>query len=134
MKGACLCGRVTLELPARPTHINICNCRLCRSTGAAWSYYRPGEVAISGETSGFSRGDIPDPWLIIRFCPVCGSTTHYTVAPGKPTDEIGVNTRLFAQDALDGVPVTYQDGRDVITADDPFITTGTGLIGDGKAF
>ena len=134
MKGACLCGAVTLEVPARPNRINICNCRLCRSAGAAWSYYRPGEVVVSGETASFTRSDIADPWLVMHFCPRCGSTTHYTVKPGKPTHEVGVNTRLFAQDQLDGVSVTYQDGRNVERAEDAFVTTGTGHIGDGRAF
>ena len=134
MNGACLCGRVNLALPSRPTRINICNCRLCRSAGAAWAYYPPGDIVVRGTTATFTRSDIDDPWLIVHFCSDCGSTTHYTVVPGKPADKTGVNTRLFPQDALDGVPVTYQDGRCVETADDAFVTTGSGRIGDGTAF
>lgn len=132
--GQCLCGQVAVTLSRRPGYINMCNCRLCRATGAAWGYFDRSEVTVTGQTAQFVRSDMDDPWLTIHFCPRCGSTTHYDATPAHPSDRLGVNTRLFAQDALDGVPVTYQDGRAVMTEDDHFVTTGSGTIGDGKAF
>ena len=134
MKGSCLCGRVTLALPRSPGYIHLCNCRLCRSSGAAWGYFDPAEVKVDGEVAGYSREDLDDPWLVLHFCPRCGATTHYTASGAHPLDRIGVNTRLFAQDEIDGVGVSYRDGRCVFDEDDEFIETGTGHIGDGKAF
>lgn len=134
MKGSCLCGRVTVALPRSPGYIHLCNCRLCRSSGAAWGYFDPAEVKVDGEVVGYSREDLDDTWLVLHFCPRCGATTHYTASGAHPLDRIGVNTRLFAQDELDGVEVSYRDGRCVFDEDDEFIETGTGHIGDGKAF
>lgn len=134
LAGACLCGRVTLELPRAPDRINICNCRLCRASGAAWGYYDAGEIVVTGMTQSYVRDDLEDTWLALRFCPNCGSTTHYVATPEHPSERVGVNTRLFAQDMLAGVPVKWQDGRAVEVETDDFIITGTGHVGDGKAF
>lgn len=134
MKGRCACGEVTLEVPARPDYINICNCGLCRPTGTACGYYKPEELTLTGEVRDFQRDDLEDVWLISHFCPGCGATTHWTPTNRAPRDRIGVNMRLFPQDELEAVPVKYQDGRAVITEEDEFITTATGHIGDGKAF
>ncbi|OYW45462.1 MAG: hypothetical protein B7Z08_12610 [Sphingomonadales bacterium 32-68-7] len=112
----------------------MCNCRFCRSLGAAWAYYRPDEVAITGETGTYRRDDIAEVWLIAHFCPTCGSTTHYTPTERGDPDEWGINSRLFALDELAGIAARFQDGRRVATADDTFVVTGTGHIGDGKAF
>ena len=134
MKGSCVCGGVTLELPRKPDYINICNCRLCRSTGGAYGYFAPKELTIAGETKGFERDDLPEVWLTTHFCPTCGSATHWTPSGKTELGRIGVNMRLFAQEELDGIEVRYQDGRGVIDESDDFITTATGHIGDGKAF
>lgn len=134
MKGSCICGGVTLGLPRRPDYINICNCRLCRSTGGAYGYFKPEELTIAGETRGFERDDLPEVWLTMHFCPTCGSATHWTPSGKTELGRIGVNMRLFAQDELEGIEVRYQDGRNVIDESDDFITTATGAIGDGKAF
>ena len=134
MKGSCICGGVTLELPRKPEYINICNCRLCRSTGGAFGYFTPGELTLAGETTSFQRDDLPEAWLTLHFCPRCGSATHWTPTARTAADRIGVNMRLFAQDELGGIEVRYQDGRAVLDETDDFITTATGRIGDGKAF
>lgn len=134
MKGRCVCGRVSLTLPRRPGYINICNCRLCRSTGGAFGYFAPEELAIAGETRDFRRDDLPEVWLTLNFCPNCGSATHWTPTGRTELGRIGVNMRLFKQSELDGIEVRYQDGRGVIDETDDFVTTATGRIGDGKAF
>ena len=134
MIGECLCRRVRIEIARAPDYINICNCRFCRSLGSAWAYFEPDEVQVSGETRAYQRDDIEDPWLSGQHCPTCGSTTHYVTLKGPKRGEIGVNTRLIAQNELNGISVTYQDGRAVWDAADEFITTGRGRIGDGMAF
>lgn len=134
MKGSCVCGGVLVELARKPDYINICNCRLCRSTGGAYGYFAPEEFTIVGETKGFQRGDLPEVWLTMHFCPHCGSATHWTPAGTTEPGRIGVNVRLFPQEELEGIEVRYQDGRGVIDETDEFVTTATGHIGDGKAF
>lgn len=134
MKGGCVCGGVTFVLPRRPDYINICNCRLCRSTGGAFGYFAPEELTVTGETKGFQRDDLPDIWLTLHFCPRCGSATHWSPTGRTDLGRIGVNMRLFSQEDLDGIEVRYQDGRGVIDETDEFVTTATGTFGDGKAF
>jgi hypothetical protein len=123
-----------LRLARKPDHIAICNCGLCRPLGAAYGYFEPAELTLDGETRPFQRDDLDEVWLTVHFCPHCGALTHYTPTGRAPLNQIGVNMRLFPQDELDGIPVIYQDGRVVIGPDDAFVTTGTGHIGDGKAF
>ncbi len=132
MKGSCLCGNVNLSLEEAPEYINICNCRFCRSAGAAWGYYRKAQVSVEGETKTIQRDDLDEIWLDRHFCANCGSCTHYSVVKDEHRDRIAVNTRLFVQDDLDGIEVRFLDGR--MVDDDEFIRTGDGKIGDGKSF
>lgn len=132
MKGSCLCGEVGVSIDAAPEYINICNCRFCRTAGAAWGYFTTEQVQVEGKTNSIQRDDIDDVWLKRHFCPECGSCTHYSVLKKGHRDRIAVNTRLFAQDKLDGVEVRYLDGR--MIHDDDFIRTDKGTIGDGHSF
>ena len=134
MIGQCLCGRATVEICRPPEEINMCNCRFCRSLGAAWGYFTIAEVTVSGATVSYRREDLSDVWLAGHFCPTCGSTTHYTYTEQHARDRVAVNMRLFAQDAIDGIAVKWQDGREVHAKGDEFVVTGRGHIGDGKAF
>lgn len=133
MIGRCLCRRVSVRIEEAPAHINICNCDFCRRLGAAWCYFKPGEVTISGETKPFQRDDLSEVWLSAHFCPECGTTTHYEVI--HPDGEgVAVNSRLFEQSDLAGIEVRYLDGRKVESEEDDFVRTATGTIGDGSAF
>ena len=134
MKGTCVCGRVTVEISRAPEYINACNCRMCRSSGAAWGYFTGAEVNVTGETKGYRREDLDDVWLENRFCPTCATTSHYVFVEAHPRDRVGVNMRLFAQEELEGIEVRYLDGRAVESEDDAFAVTARGRIGDGKAF
>jgi hypothetical protein len=134
MKGQCLCRRVTVTVDQAPDFINACNCRLCRSLGAAWGYYPPSSVTVEGSTASYRRDDLGyEPWSEVHFCPSCGATTHFVVI--HPDHEgIGVNTRLFDQDALDGIEMRYYDSRRRSGPDLDVEQTGIGRIGDGCAF
>lgn len=132
MKGACLCGKVSVEIDAAPEYINICNCRFCRCFGAAWGYFRKAQVTVTGETKSFRRDDLEEIWLDGHFCANCGSCTHYINFGDPARDRMAVNTRLFAQDALDGIEVRYLDGRQAEETD--FVRTAGGNIGDGHSF
>jgi hypothetical protein len=129
MKGQCLCRKVTVEVDKAPEYINICNCRFCRSFGAAWGYYDKDKVTITGETRSYRRDDLDEVFLDGFFCSTCGSCTHYDNFGQPERNRMAVNTRLFAQDELDRIEVRYLDIRG-----DDMIRTGEGHIGDGKAF
>jgi len=129
VKGKCLCGSVSAEVEEAPEYINICNCRFCRSLGAAWGYYETPQVRIDGKTVPYRRDDLYEIWLEGHFCPTCGTTTHYTVIKAPHQDRMAINTRLFEQNELDGIEVRYLD----IRGEDQ-LRTGKGHIGDGKAF
>ena len=112
---SCHCGRVTLRTENRPDFIHECNCTLCQKTGAIWAYFQPDEVTVDGLTTGYSRADKAEPGVSIRFCPECGSTTHFllneaTIAKFGNT-MLGVNMRLADERDLAGVELRYPDGR-----------------------
>ena len=115
LETSCLCGQVHVRVETRPDYINACNCTLCGKAGAQWAYFKPSAVSVEGTTTGYSRDDKSDPSAEIRFCPTCGSTTHFVLTPSavaKFGDALmGVNMRLADEDALVGVELRYPDGR-----------------------
>ena len=115
MTFSCLCGHVSLTIEQRPDFINECNCALCGKSGARWGYFHPTQVTVAGSTSGFSRGDKPDPSAEIHFCPTCGSTTHFTLTESAVAKfgngMMGVNMWLADEADLAGIELRYPDGR-----------------------
>jgi hypothetical protein len=112
---SCHCGRVGVRIEKRPDFIHDCNCTLCQKTGAIWGYFQPGEVAVQGVTTGYSRYDKAEPGVSIRFCSNCGATTHFeltetTIAKFGNT-MLGVNMRLANESDLKGVELRYPNGR-----------------------
>jgi hypothetical protein len=111
----CLCGRVRLELAKRPDFVNACNCTLCSKSGAYWAYFHPDDVAVTGNTNGYSREDKENPAAEIRFCPQCGTTTHFVLTPGAVAQygnvQMGVNMRLADEKDLAGIELRFPDGR-----------------------
>ena len=114
LKLSCLCGQVRLALTKRPPFINECNCTLCSKSGAAWAYCHPADVTIAGATNGFRRTDKDDPAAEIRFCPHCGTTTHFVLTESAVAKfgnvQIGVNMRLADENDLTGIEWRYPDG------------------------
>lgn len=110
MKGRCACGAIVVALARRPEWINRCDCSVCLRLGAAWGYFRPNEVTISGETSRFVRTDVPKAYSTFHFCPACGSTTHWSRLRENQKPQTGINMRLFEPDDLQGIEVRFSDG------------------------
>ena len=114
LKVSCHCGRVSVQTEKQPDFVHECNCTLCQKAGATWGYFNPKEVAIEGQTVGYSRTDKPEAGVSIHFCPCCGSTTHFeltqaTIAKFGNT-MVGVNMRLADENDLNGVELRYPDG------------------------
>lgn len=114
MKLSCHCGQIRLELARRPDYINECNCSLCRKTGARWAYFDPADVSVSGEAAGYSRQDKVAAGAEIRFCPNCGSVTHFNLTASAAAKfgntVMGVNMRLADESDLAGLELRFPDG------------------------
>lgn len=106
IQAACHCGAVTFEVDEAPTEVTDCNCSLCHKLGALWAYYQAPQVRISGETVAYLQGDKT---LTSHHCPTCGCVTHWR-AVDPQYQRMGVNTRLMAPAALEGMRVKRLDG------------------------
>ena len=111
---SCLCGAVRLTAK-RPDFIHECNCTLCSKSGARWGYFHPDEVRVEGTTSGWSRADKDEPAADLRFCPTCGSTTHFVLTEAAAAKfgntMMGVNMLLADEAHLAGIELRFPDGR-----------------------
>jgi hypothetical protein len=134
MIGSCLCGRVRIETPGKPTYVNICNCNYCRKSGGAVGQFPQDQVRISGETRTYVREDLADTWMTLHFCENCGAATHSTGTPEHPTEIVRVNMRLFEAGELVGTEARYLDGRSVHDENDEFAVIATRHYGDGTVF
>jgi hypothetical protein len=112
MKGSCLCGRVTVQVPDRPEYLNLCNCSFCVKLGAMWGYYPGSRVEFTGPIASYVREDVPEPSIQAQFCGTCGATTSWSPVPEGRTDRMAVNMRLFDQAALAGVELRFGNRRD----------------------
>jgi hypothetical protein len=112
---SCLCGQIAIELARQPDFIHECNCTLCAKTGARWGYFHPTEVSVTGSASGFCRSDKDEPNAQVRFCPTCGSTTHFVLTEQAiarfGNSLMGVNMWLADASDLAGVELRYPDGQ-----------------------
>jgi hypothetical protein len=112
---SCLCGRIRLRLAKRPDFLHECNCSLCSNTGARWGYFDPSDVSVEGEASGYCRADRAEPKAEIRFCPICGATTHFVLTASAVAkfgnSVMGVNMRLAEPRDLAGIELRFPDGR-----------------------
>lgn len=115
LKLGCHCGGVRIELEEKPSYINACNCSLCAKSGAWWGYFEPASARVAGDTHRYRRADKDDPAVDVHFCPLCGSTTHFTlterIIARLGNRHIGINMRLADMDDLAGVELRYPDGR-----------------------
>jgi hypothetical protein len=108
--GGCHCGAVRIEIARQPSYINDCNCSLCSRLGVLWGYFVPKDVQVVGKSSRYVRADRDVPSVTVHFCATCGTTTHWTPASHIRQDRMGVNMRLFGNEATDGVTLHYLDG------------------------
>lgn len=84
----CLCGAITLSLPAPSTLVVACHCLDCqRRTGAPFgvgAFYPTAAVTVSGTPREFTRPAASGGEVHTYFCPTCGSTLYWraTNLPG----------------------------------------------------
>ena len=77
----CLCGALTLPLPAPSKLVVACHCIDCqRRTGAPFgvgAFYPAEAVTISGASKEFARTADSGGTVRTYFCPNCGSTVYW---------------------------------------------------------
>jgi hypothetical protein len=112
IEGSCLCGQVRWSFGGIPESATACNCTACRRYGALWIYgYEGEEIALTGSTAAFRRGDRV---LEFLFCAACGSLAAWR---GLRRNEDGrlrmaVNVRLAEPEAVAALPIDHFDGLD----------------------
>jgi hypothetical protein len=109
LTGSCHCGAIRITLPRRPRQLTDCNCSICRRYGALWAYFLAPSVRVEharGATEWYAWGE-----RSLRFhrCARCGCLTHYTRAH-RPDAMMGVNSRMFDAEALEGIRIRRLDG------------------------
>ena len=119
IRGSCHCGAVQITLSQKPGYVNLCDCSLCLKSGGAWGYFTGEQVTVEGATHGYRREDYETPAVEMRFCPTCGTTTHWVLTEHYEGDRVGVNMRIFDPAECAGIEARTLDGR--------------GWFGDGDA-
>jgi hypothetical protein len=112
--GSCHCGKVRIDVPARPEALVLCNCSICRRNGALWAFYARDELSIEGHphnTTGYVFG----PRTITTFhCSDCGCTTHWEPLKAD-AGKFGINMRNFDPDELGTLRLRRFDGAETWT-------------------
>jgi len=96
-----------------PESVTVCNCTLCRRSGALWAYDYDGEgiriIDAPGTLGAYSWGDRS---LAVHFCTTCGNVTHWRAvlphADGRM--RIAVNMRLADPAVVGAIPLQLFDG------------------------
>ena len=101
-RAACSCGQLQLTCEGEPLRISICHCLECQlRTGAAFGYqarFDRRQIAISGNSSEFTRSSDSGKSVTFRFCPVCGSTVYWQAE--RFPDFMSVAAGAFADPAF----------------------------------
>lgn len=108
--GSCHCGAVRVALAQAPAEVTVCNCTLCRKTGARWVYAPPAEVTISdAPLEAYVRADMAEPALQNLRCAACGILVAWRAFdPAYP--RMGLNANLLDPALIDALPVRTVDG------------------------
>lgn len=95
--GGCLCGSVTLHVPALDNEVGICHCGTCRKWvgGPFFTIECGADVRIEGEEhlQAYASSD----WAERVFCKRCGTALFYRL---KEDGAMAVSAGLFEPQAL----------------------------------
>lgn len=109
IEGVCHCGEVRWRFEGVPATATICNCSLCRRTGALWAYGAEGDgIEVSGPTQIYVWG----PRLLeFHFCAQCFGLAWWRTAAPEPDGRhfIGVNVRMAPPEAVQAIPLVRHD-------------------------
>jgi len=137
-QASCHCGSVKITITRQPEFMQDCNCTLCSNSGAVWGYLDPVAFIVAGDTKGYVRKDYPQPAVDIRFCNICGATTHWLlteeyIARTGQNARMAVNMRLFKSEDLTGIELKFPDGINWIGEGECGFRRQSVILGDSYA-
>ena len=115
LTGTCHCGAITVEVPAAPAAITLCNCSLCRRTGALWGYYPMASVRVDGHPQHTEAYVWGDRTLRTVRCAHCGCVVCWEPLQPNEDGRMGVNMRNFDPALLADARLRRFDGADTWT-------------------
>jgi len=119
LKGRCHCGATQFEVPHPPKDVTRCTCSFCSRRGTLNAYYAVDEFKLTTARDRVSTYQWNTYIGQHHHCSICGCGTYSefpdfsTGQPDFNNLKIGVNARLFDQDAIDidQLPVVVVDGK-----------------------
>lgn len=81
---SCSCGQLRARVTGDPVRNSICHCLACqRRTGGPFAQqarFLRAQVAVTGQSTQFTRTGDEGTSAIFHFCPRCGATVYYEFA------------------------------------------------------
>jgi len=97
-EASCSCGQLKLVATGEPIRISVCHCLACQQrTGSvfgAQARFPRADVTTQGRSTEYVRTADSGSRVHFRFCPQCGATVYYWLAPAP--DIIAVPVGAFA--------------------------------------
>ncbi len=112
-KAICHCGNILLEVSTLKETITQCNCSICRRLASQWMYFKTDEVKVSWkkkESRSYMWGDKE---ILFHHCPLCGCTTHYTVASHSELDRIAINANMLEPKLIENLKIRRFNGAEM---------------------
>ncbi len=112
-EGRCHCGAASWRVEFAIPDATICNCTICRRTGALWTYGYDGvDVHVTAPEGGLAAYAWGGKNLTYNFCKTCGNLVSWR---GLKADEEGrirlaVNLRLAEPEAIARIPLQRFEG------------------------
>lgn len=113
LTATCHCGRITIEVPSKPTKINECQCSVCYRYGALWAYYPRCDVTVTSAAGTKIDGYVRDDGVgnvSFNRCGHCGCLTHWFAVGEKELNgqKMGVNCHMLPRSTIKGVEREYE--------------------------
>jgi len=112
-EGRCHCGAVHWRFKGEIPDATVCNCTICRRTGALWAYDFVDEaIHVSAPPDGLTFYIWGSRSLAYEFCATCKNLVSWrATAPGKDgRTRIAVNLRLADPKEVAHIPLLLFDG------------------------
>ena len=130
--GTCLCGAVGVTLSGAKSHVEICQCVMCRRwSGGLYSAQKGADASVTGEDK-VARYQSSD-WGERAFCTDCGSHIWWRF---KPTGDRSFSAGLFDDAVQHGIEkeiFTDEAARWTRLAGDHPRQTGAEVIAEAEA-
>lgn len=110
---ACSCGQLSARVTGEPVRNSICHCLACqRRTGSVFGQqarFLRENVAITGQSTAYTRVGDEGPGATFHFCPQCGATVYYE--PAGLEAYVGIPVGAFADPDFPAPTVSVYEER-----------------------